>query len=156
MTFTEQTPDPGHFVQWEGDMEADYVYTFGQAGERFFRALQEDGEILATECEDCGKRWLPPRIYCTECFEEVDGYVPVEGTATVAHATVSRLGLDGDELDEPTVYGLVTWDDVDGGILHELLVDPDEAEAGLEVTAVLKDAGDREGGIGDIEGFAAV
>jgi uncharacterized OB-fold protein len=156
MVFTEQTPDPESFVQWEGSMSAEYRYTFGQAGEAFFRALQEEGEIRAAECPACDKRFLPPRIFCPECFGNLEDrdLVPVDGDATVERVTVNRLDLEGERLDEPEVYGLVSFEGVDGGILHRLLdVDPDGAEAGLAVEPVLEDRSEREGGIEDIRGF---
>lgn len=154
MTFTEQTTDPEAFRQWAGDMSAEYRYTMGQAGEEFFRALQEDGDIIAAECPECEKRFLPPQIHCPECFGGIEERVALEDPATVERVTVNRLGLDGERLDEPEVYALVTWDGVEGGLFHRLLdVDPDEAEAGLPVERVLEDPGDREGGINDLRGF---
>lgn len=159
MTFAEQTPDPDHFVLWHGDMEADYVYTFGQAGEAFFRALKDEGTILAAACPECDKRWLPPRIHCPSCFKglDVDAFAPVEGPATVRHATVAREGVDG-PLGTPEVLALVGFDGVEGGLLHRLLdVDPTTAAngglAGTTVEPVLKPEGEREGLITDIEGF---
>lgn len=159
MVFTEQTPDPGAFVQWEGSMAAEYRYTFGQAGEAFFRALQEDGDIGAARCPACDKTFLPPRIFCPGCFGnlEDEDLVPVDDPATVERVTVTRVGLDGDRLDEPEVFGLVSFDGVDGGILHRLLdVDPEEAEAGVAVERVLEDPSEREGGITDLRGFRPV
>lgn len=154
MTFTEQTTSPEAFRQWAGDMSAEYRYTMGKAGEEFFRALQEDGDILAARCPACDEAFLPPQIHCPECFGGIDEREALEDPATVEQVTVNRLSLDGERLDEPEVYALVTWDGVQGGLLHRLLdVDPGEAESGLTVERVLEDAGAREGGINDIRGF---
>lgn len=155
MTFPEQTPDPDHFVQWAGDMEADYVYTMGVAGERFFRALKDDGEILAATCVECDRTWLPPRIYCPGCFKglDPDDFAPVDGTATVRFATAERLDIDRDEIDDPDALALIGFDGIEGGLLHRVLADPSEVEPGTEVRPVLKPEGERDGLITDIEGF---
>ena len=46
-----------------GDMEADYIYTPGVAGDKFFKALRDEGKFLATHCEPCNHTYLPPRMY---------------------------------------------------------------------------------------------
>ena len=48
MTFTDRTKDPRALRHWYGDIEADYVYTSGVAGERFFRELRDHGRLLGT------------------------------------------------------------------------------------------------------------
>ena len=44
MTFLERTTDARKFRHWEGNMEADYIYTSGVAGEKFFVALRDEGD----------------------------------------------------------------------------------------------------------------
>lgn len=158
MTFPEQTPDPAHFVQWSGDMEGDYVYTMGVAGERFFRRLMDDGEILAATCVDCETTWLPPRIYCPSCMRslEPDDFELVEGPAAVRYATAERRTVDGETLADPEVLALIGFPGIEGGLLHRVLAPPEEVTSGLEVQPVLKPEDDREGLITDIEGFEPV
>ena len=38
---------------WQGTLPVTNRYTFGLAGERFFRALQERGQIVGTYCPTC-------------------------------------------------------------------------------------------------------
>src|SRR5205823_8698645 len=60
MTFLERTTDTRRLRHWEGNLEADYIYTSGLAGERFFVALRDDGRLLAARCTACGLDYLPP------------------------------------------------------------------------------------------------
>ena len=36
---------------WQGDLPVTSRYTFGVAGERFYRAIMEEGKLLGTKCE---------------------------------------------------------------------------------------------------------
>ena len=63
MTFLERTTDARKLRHWEGNMEADYIYTSGVAGERFFVALRDQGKMLASRCTACGLDYLPARLF---------------------------------------------------------------------------------------------
>ena len=71
MTFLDRTTDARKFRHWEGDVEADYIYTSGVAGERFFVALRDEGRMLASRCTACMLDYLPPRMFCEDCFAEL-------------------------------------------------------------------------------------
>lgn len=156
MTFLERTTDPRRFRHWEGNLEADYIYTSGVAGERFFVALRDEGRLLASRCTTCGLDYLPPRIFCEDCFSELTEFVDVPRDGRVSATTVAHVDREGRRLARPEVWALVTFRGVRGGLVHRLLVAPDRVRVGLAVRAKLKPKGARVGAITDIEGFGPI
>ena len=63
MAFDKNT-NPLKLFHLVGDMEADYIYTPGAAGDKFFKALRDEEKLLATHCESCDHTYMPPRMYC--------------------------------------------------------------------------------------------
>lgn len=156
MTFFEKIVDPRDLLQWKGHMEADYLYTGGQAGEDFFQGLK-DGKILANECPECGKTYCPPRLYCEDCFVEIgDDYEELEGIGTVQYCTVARVNTYDEKLEGPEVWAVVQLDGTDSGITHKIDADPEKVEPGMKVEIVLKPEDERKGTMKDIEGFKPV
>ncbi len=154
MTFLERTTDVKKLRHWGIDMSVDYIYTSGIAGERFFTALRDEGRILAVHCPTCKTNQMPPRPFCEGCFNELTEYVDVPAEGRVAAVTVARLDRRGKPLPVPEVYAFVTFKGIDeGGLIHRLLVPPEEAKVGLAVRARLKPKEARTGTILDIEGF---
>lgn len=153
MTFLERTTDPRRLRHWEGTLEADYIYTSGLAGERFFTALRHDGRILASRCDACDLAYLPPRLFCERCFAELTAYVEVPATGRVAAVTVAHADRSGQPLPEPEAWALVSFRGIHGGLLHRLLVPGGEARAGLAVRPRIRPKAMRTGTIADIEGF---
>ena len=156
MTFLDRTRDARKFRHWEGNMEADYIYTSGVAGERFFVALRDEGRLLASRCTACGFDYLPARLFCEDCFAEITESVEVPREGRVAAVSVAHLDRTGVRLSHPQVWAFVTFRGIRGGLVHRLLVPPDRARAGLAVRPKLKPKGDRVGAITDIEGFDPV
>lgn len=138
------------FTHWHGDMEAQYIYTAGIAGERFFRELKDNGKLVGTHCANCDRTYVPPRMYCEKCFAELDEWreVPLEGKVK-AHTT-AHVDIDDKTLDEPFVIGFVKIDGTKGGLVH--YIKAPEVKNGMRVRAVLKK--ERVGSIMDIEHFA--
>lgn len=153
MTFLERTTDPRRFRHWEGNMEADYIYTSGVAGERFFVALRDEGRLLAARCTACGFDYLPPRLFCEDCFAELTEFVEVPREGRVAAVTVAHVDRAGTRLSRPEIWAFVTFTGIRGGLVHRLLAPRDRARAGLAVRAKLRPKGTRVGAITDIEGF---
>jgi uncharacterized OB-fold protein len=156
MTFLERTTDTRKLRHWEGNMEADYIYTSGVAGERFFVALRDQGRLLASHCPSCGLDYLPARLFCEDCFTELTEFVPAPSKGKVAAVTVSHVDRTGAPLSRPQVWAFVTFDGIRGGLVHRLLVAPDRARAGLKVRPKLKPRDARTGSITDIDGFEPV
>jgi hypothetical protein len=160
MTFTEKFQKTTDVKHWLGDMEVDHFhYTAGVAGERFFVALRDQGVILGARCERCSITYVPPRIYCERCFEELteDAYTEMGLRGRVRSFTVARLGKDGQELGKPEVFAVIGFGPETTGLLHKLgNVAPEAVRVGLEVEAVLKPKAQREGRITDIEHFRPI
>ncbi len=137
-----------------GDMEADYIYTAGIAGEKFFMALRNEGKLLAASCDKCGITYMPPRMYCEKCFEKLDEYVEVPPTGVVDTFTVTHEDRDSEKLAEPVVVAFIRMDGTDGGLIHQLgEIDASDVKIGMRVSVVLKDKSKRKGGLTDIEYF---
>ncbi len=154
MTFLQRTTDVKRLRHVGVDMSVDYIYTSGIAGEVFFKALRDDGRILAVHCPVCKTNQLPPRMFCEGCFTELKDFVDVPPEGRVSAVTVSRLDRRGNPLPAPEVYAFVTFKGIqEGGLIHRLLVVPEKAKPGLIVRARLKPKEARTGNILDIEGF---
>ncbi len=156
MTFLQRTTNSQRLRHWDIDMSVDYIYTSGIAGERFFRALRDEGRLLAVHCPVCKTNQLPPRPFCERCFTELTEYVDVPAEGRVAALTVTRVDRRGNPLPTPQVFGFVTFKGIqEGGLIHRLLVVPERAKVGMAVRAKLKPKESRTGTILDIEGFEA-
>jgi uncharacterized OB-fold protein len=135
-----------------GEWAVWHRYTYGVAGEKFFREMKNKARLVASVCPKCQKKFLPPSLYCEDCFVEMTKYKPVDGAGEVASFTVLHQSLDETPLSEPLVIALVRWNDVTGGWLAPLLnIDPTKVRVGLKVKPVF--AKKRNGQIGDLAGF---
>ena len=144
------------FRSWPGHMEADYIYTAGVAGDRFFCELRTTGRLYASVCPKCGRRYLPPRLFCELCFVEARDWVEVPRDGRVEAASVVRVDAHGEPLSEPQVWGLIRFEGITGGLIHRVDVAPAQAKAGLRVRPKLKPPRKRAGAIDDIVSFVPV
>jgi len=129
-------------------------YTYGIAGERFFREIKDNGKLMGTRCNKCDLTYLPPRIYCERCFSELEDWVEVSSKGSVYTYTLAYVDLDGLRLDEPLILALVKFDGIYGGLVHRLgEVKPEEVGIGMPVEIVLKPKAERVGSILDIKYF---
>ncbi len=153
MSFDKNT-NPLKLRHVVGDMEADYIYTPGVAGDKFFKALRDEGKFLATHCESCNHTYLPPRMYCERCFSELDKWVEAESSGVVDTFTLVNEDRDGEKLTEPVIVAFIRIDKTNGGLIHRLGgIDAKSAKIGMKVKAVLRDKAKRTGGLTDIEHF---
>lgn len=137
---------------WPGGFPVSHLYTAGVAGERFLRELKDDGRFLGTRCAACDHVYLPPSIFCPQCFAALEDWVEVGPQGTVRAVTRAHRGVDGHPLEPPDVLALVQLDGADGLLAHRI-GETDSIEVGARVEAVLKDAGEREGSILDVRYF---
>jgi uncharacterized OB-fold protein len=144
-------------IAWEGHIPITSRYTVGIAGERFFREVMENARFLGTRCDQCDIVYVPPRLYCEQCFAHLDQWVEVPTTGRVHTFTILHVDLDGNPLPEPRVVAFIRLDGSDGGLVHFLgQVEPDQVCIGLCVEAVFKDRAERKGSINDILYFEPV
>jgi uncharacterized OB-fold protein len=136
-------------------MEADYIYTPGVAGDKFFKALRDEEKLLATHCESCNHTYLPPRMYCERCFSKLEKWVEAKPTGVVDTFTLAHEDRDGNRLPEPVLVAFIRIDETDGGLLHKLEgVDEKSVKIGMKVKAVFADKAKRTSGLTDIDHFA--
>ena len=154
MAITEKITNTTVPTFWEGEIPVRYVYTFGLAGEKFFRAVKDKGTFLATYCEECDISFVPPKAFCDRCLGELDSYIDVGTVGYVETFTLSFRNMDGSEKKEPEILAMVRIGDTDGGLIHYLKgFDIDEVGIGMPVKAVFKPKKQRKGSIEDIIGF---
>ncbi len=147
--------DPQAPPAWRGDLPVSSRYTFGLAGERFFRALKDEGVIYGSHCPRCEVTYVPARIFCERCMAELDDWRDVGTRGEVHTFTLLFVDLDGGLMDEPELVAFVRIED--GGLVHRLgEVDPEEVYIGMPVEAVLKPKEEREGSITDLAYFKPV
>ena len=126
-------------------------YTYGLAGERFFREIKDNAKILGSRCQKCNLTYLPPRIYCERCFEEIKEWREIENKGEIYTYTIARVALDGSPLEEPIILALVKFDDVYGGLVQQLdEVSIDKVKIGMPVKVAFKEKKKRKGSILDI------
>jgi len=155
MAITERLQNTTEVSYWTGEIPLEYIYTYGRAGEKYFRNLKDKGTFLGAKCDKCDIVYVPPRIYCEKCFQRLeDKYVDVGTIGTVHTFTVLYKNLDGTEKEKPVIMAMVRLDGTDGGVVHYLgEVEPSQVEIGMQVKAVLKPKKDRKGIITDIKYF---
>ncbi len=148
----EKITNPLKVRHWIGDMEADYVYTLGVAGERFFKELKDKGRIMGAKCPHCGIVFVPPRMYCEKCLATLEEWVDVGKEGKVYTFTIAIMDIDGSKLEKPVIYALIKFDGVDGGLIHKI-GETDKVSIGMKVKAVLKPPKERKASINDIKYF---
>jgi uncharacterized OB-fold protein len=150
MSLLEQHPSASQ--AWLGDLPVTSRYTSGVAGERFFRALKDDGKILGSRCEACDLTYVPGRQFCERCLDELTDWLDVGTKGEVHTFTLLYENVDGSSKEEPEVIAFIRMGD--GGIVHRLgEVDLEEIDIGMLVEAVFRSKAEREGNILDIQYF---
>jgi uncharacterized OB-fold protein len=153
MTLLERDPKaPG---AWYGDLPVTSRYTYGLAGERFFRAIKDDGQILGTRCLHCERIYVPAALFCERCLAQLDEWVDVGTTGELHTFTLLYQDYDGSEREAPQIVAFISLGD--GGLVHQLgEVALEDLEIGMQVEAVFKPPNERSGSILDIAYFKPV
>ncbi|MFH2103103.1 MAG: Zn-ribbon domain-containing OB-fold protein [Chloroflexota bacterium] len=152
MTLLERDKDAPQ--AWHGNLPVTSRYTYGIAGERFFRTLKDEGKIMGAVCPDCDHTYVPAAAFCERCLAELTEWVDVGLVGELHTYTVLFVDYEGRPLDEPELVGFITLGD--GGIVHKLEADPDDLDIGIPMQAILKPKAKREGSILDILYFKPV
>jgi uncharacterized OB-fold protein len=139
MTLLEQ--DPTAPTAWQDEMQVTNRYTYGVAGERFFRSIKEDAKILGTKCNKCERVYVPAALFCERCLDQLDEWVDVGTKGEIVTFTHLHMNIK---------LG-------DGGIIHRL-ISPEslEIEIGMTAQAVFKPKTERVGSILDILHFVII
>lgn len=149
--------DPRKVRHQIGDMECDYLYTAGIAGERFYIALRDEGKLLATRCEKCNITYMPPRSYCDKCFAELTNFTGVPSSGIIESYTITYKDRNGQTLPDPIILAFIKIDQTDGGLIHMIGdIKPGSLKIGTKVQAVFEDKAKRKGALTDIKYFKPV
>ena len=143
----------------EGDLPFYSVYTAGIAGERFFRAIKDEGKIMGTHCTRCDVMYVPGRLYCERCFAHLGDEAWFDaGTEGIVHTfTLLHVGMDGAPLKPPRLLAFIEIGETDGGLVHDLgEVTPEEVFIGMPAEAVFRPAEERTGSITDLLYFRPI
>lgn len=121
-------------------MALSWHYASGAPMERFCRGLRER-RIMATRCDQCQRRYLPPRLFCGDCCVRLQTWVPVADVGVLEAFSVVHLpivdGRTGQPRPSPYGMGLIRLDGADTTLNHYLAeADPQRLEVGLRVRAV--------------------
>lgn len=136
-------------------VDARYAWDTGVAVSQYLRGLKQ-GKILARQCRKCRRVLVPPRMFCEQDFRPTDRWVEVQDTGRVNTFSICWVRWDMEPLKIPEIPAVIEIDGASPGIgfMHKLgEVDPDQVRVGMEVEAVWKPAGEREGSILDIKYF---
>jgi uncharacterized OB-fold protein len=147
--------DPNAPVSWQGDLPVMNRYTYGLAGEKFFRSIKDEGRILGTHCHNCDHTYVPAAAFCERCLGKLDDWVEVGKIGEVITFTFLYVNYDGSPKDKPEIIAFVRFGD--GGLIHRLgEIEPDRVNIGMKVEAVFKPKSKRTGSILDINYFKPV
>lgn len=139
-------------IKLQGSIEISYEWSAGIAGSRFFQEIRDNKRIMGTKCPKCGRVLVPPRIFCEECFVDVEEWVEVSSKGELVTFGESYLGTDGSKLKEPWIVGIIRLDGADGGLIHYIgEARPEELKIGMRMEAVFNEK--RNGNILDIKHF---
>ena len=149
---TDISRNPHMPSAWQDDMPVTSRYTLGLAGERFFRAIKDEGRILGTHCSHCDRTYVPAAAFCERCMHELDEWVDLGIAGEVHTYTLLYENYDGSPREDPEIIAFIRFGD--GGLVHRLeQIKPDAVSIGLQVEAVFKPPDDRQGSILDITHF---
>ena len=157
MAITRKLQKTTEASSFPGAIPMNYKYTAGTAGEEFFRALKNQGKLLAAACPECGFTYLPARAFCERCFARCETFFDAGLKGTLMAHTVSFEGFKGEPLDEPVYYGLINIHGTDTTLVHRMGgKNIDGMCIGCEVKAVLTPKTKRTGHITDISHFEII
>ncbi len=150
MSFKDHITKNTFLGSFDGNIPVNFQYTLGIGGNRFFKAIINKGEFIASKCSHCGSLYIYPMTYCEECFSEISEHVAIGLTGELYSYTICHYDYRGKRLPEPEMMGYVIFPGIDGGIIHRLDIDEIDIYLGMPVTAVLKTENLRKGSLDDI------
>ncbi len=138
--------------KWFGNLPVTNRYSFGLAGEKFYRAIKDNGQILGSFCPKCKRTYVPPSIFCERCFMELTEWIDVGIIGELHTFTLLYENIEGAYQDKPQIIGFIKLGD--GGLIHYLgEISPEDIYIGMPLKAKFKSHKDRVGAITDIEYF---
>ena len=138
----------------EGDFPVHYLYTVGISGEKFFSGLKEQ-KIIGNTCEACNFTYLPPKMFCEDCFDELgdETYKELKNEGEVVSSSEVFYDFRGDKLSEPYFMGLIKVDGSNTTFFHKLL-NTNDPKIGMRVKAAWNT--ERTSSLFDLRGFEPI
>ncbi|MDW7740401.1 MAG: Zn-ribbon domain-containing OB-fold protein [Bacillota bacterium] len=155
---SEEDIRSGKIFLTEDSLDCAFAWDTGVAITRYLNELKK-GKIIASECRECSRIMLPPRMFCELCFRPSGDWVYVQDTGTVNTFSICHVHWDASRIKEGEKPYLPAVIEIDGassgmGIMHLLgEVEPDAIKIGMKVKAVWKPEDERTGAITDIKYF---
>jgi hypothetical protein len=147
-------------IRIEQQITLQYRFAAGRTATKFFKAMREEGKILATRDAE-GNVMIPPRPVCGLSGLEMNEWVEVGPEGVLAGCTIVYVPfidpMTGVQRPVPYGFGLVRFDGADTSIYH--LVDatePEQIGVGRRVSPVFKPVEERTGSLGDIKHFKVI
>ncbi len=136
--------------------EARYAWATGKAIGRFLEGLKA-GKLLGTRCPGkCGRILFPPRTFCELDYVDVGEWVELGDKGAIETYSVSYLDTDARRIRDPIFVGVVSIEGASPrmGMMHYFgEVTKEEIHIGMQVRAVWKPEGERQGAVTDIKYF---
>ena len=88
-------------------------YVTASLVEKELLSFLERGKLAGTRCKTCGKLYVPPRAYCTECLTDEVEWEELSGRGKVLSYSVVHIGPTGFTTDTP--YTVCVVDLEEGG-----------------------------------------
>jgi len=149
----EKISDNAVLKTWRDHIPLDWKYTAGVAGERFLQLLKQ-GTIQASVCRSCGKSYLPPKIFCKDCFVQVTEWKEVHADSGSIYSFTRVRSVDGNE--SPQLLALIKFEGIEGGLIGKFKPGREEPRIGMKVKPVFKKKNQRKGDLSDIEYFEKI
>lgn len=154
MTIIEKISISNRAKYWLGTIPLEYRYTAGIAGDFFLKKLKDEGKIFGGKCAKCGKIYLPPKIYCQECFSGDMEFIEIIGDGRIHSFTTCYEDFKGRPLKKRIILGMIKYKGVEGGLLHKIQVPNTRLlSIGTDVRPVFQSKKNRKGSITDIKFF---
>jgi len=120
--------------------------------EHSFREYLNQHKLMATQCHDCGKLFLPPRPICPSCYGENMLWVETSGKGKLAAFTSVYIGptaMVEAGYDRTNPYCAAVVELEEGPMISALLLgvdasQPDQINIGSPLTAAFVERGDGE------------
>lgn len=125
-----------------------YKYTMGGQS-HFFIELKNNKKIMGTKCKKCGKVWMPPRIACSDCYEDTD-WVELPQSGEILISTIVWYTTSAFIASVPYGIAFIKMDEADTGMLQGIFSEnlvPSKIKKGKRVKAVFNK--EREGKMTD-------
>ena len=149
----EKIADNSEIRTWRDHIPLQWKYTAGEAGERFLQLLKQ-GKIQAAFCRSCAKSFLPPKIFCKDCFIQLTEWKEVPEDSGFIYSFTKVHSPQKKE--DSRIIVLVKFEGIEGGLLGRFKTGREEPRIGMKVKPVFRKREPRKGELADIEYFEKI